>query len=250
MANAWMASIGETGVDGGPGHSTINGFSDAARNSAHENRSAAERVHSDGLDGSGAGADVGPAEAARVAPGTASGARSAAMMACFMFLLISFQDEAPFSSAAFGALFGDFKNEQGGFYIPAQKPDLPASSTLAHDFDSPRIQTPRPLRSGTGKVMEVPGLSVEIQNRTERCCPAIFRKASAPGSRRKVVPTAARPVRAACSRLPSDARPFQTLKNWTSFLLVACCCQRESAGSPPASATHRGGRGRQQISSL
>jgi hypothetical protein len=92
-----------------------------------------------------------------------------------MFLLISFQDEAPFSSAPFGVLFGDFKNEQAGFYIPSQKPDLPASGTLAHDFDSPRIQMLRPLRTGTGKIMEVPVLPVEIQNRAERCRPAIFR---------------------------------------------------------------------------
>src|SRR5262249_53883145 len=52
--------IGETGVDGGPSRPTINGFSDATCNRAHENSSGAVRVHSDGLDESGAGANVGP----------------------------------------------------------------------------------------------------------------------------------------------------------------------------------------------
>ena len=52
--------IGETGIYGGPGNSTINGFSNSASNRAHENSPGSPRVHGEGLDGSGAGADVGP----------------------------------------------------------------------------------------------------------------------------------------------------------------------------------------------
>lgn len=52
---------------------------------------------------------------------------------------------------------------------------MTASDTFAQDFHGPSVETSRLLRSGTGKVMELPRLPVEKQNRAERRRPAIFR---------------------------------------------------------------------------
>jgi len=51
---------GKTGICGGPGNSTINGFPNSAFNRAHENSPGSPRVHCNGLDSSRAGADVDP----------------------------------------------------------------------------------------------------------------------------------------------------------------------------------------------
>src|SRR5215467_13410472 len=52
--------IRETGVDGGPRNSTINGSSNAACISADENNPAAMGINSDGPNSGGGGTNVGP----------------------------------------------------------------------------------------------------------------------------------------------------------------------------------------------
>jgi hypothetical protein len=84
-------------------------------------------------------------------------------------------EEALLGAAAPGIQFCDFKDEHPGLCIPSDQADVPASVTFAQDFHGPRIETCRLLRSGTGKVMELPRLSIEKQNRAERRRPAIFR---------------------------------------------------------------------------
>ena len=60
-----------------------------------------------------------------------------------------------------------------GCTAPAYEPDLRAARALAQDLHCPAVHAARRLRPGTGRVLEVPGLAVEVQDRAGCRCPPI-----------------------------------------------------------------------------
>src|SRR4051812_35609893 len=126
-----------------------------------ENSSGSPRVHSNGLDSSGAWADVGPCAVILLAHQQEWRKKHTAKSCFHVFSLLLFHYEALLGAAAIRILFCDFEDEHPGLLGPPNEPHLRADA-LAQDLHCPVVHAPRQLCPCTSRVLEVPGLAVEV----------------------------------------------------------------------------------------